>query len=54
MSTGSYMIFVADAGTLSVENLLSCGEMLDVETFYMWRNVTCGEILDVEIFFLIS
>ena len=44
------MIFVADAGTLSVENLLSCGEMLDVETFYMWRSFGCGEVLDVERF----
>ena len=31
---------------------LGCGDILDVEKFYMWRNFTCGEILGVEKFVL--
>ena len=27
-----------------------CGDILDVEKFWMWRNFTCGDILDVEKF----
>ena len=41
-----------------MENFLSCGEILDKETFQMWGNLRCGEILgcgdilDVEKFYM--
>ena len=38
------------ADNVSGGNVVSCGAILDVAIFWMWRNFICGHILDVKKF----